>query len=160
MAALSLVEVLVAVCICAVTVVGVVALLGPAVRDTREVADRHVVHSLAERVGEELRRAGYAAVTAATASSAPLQLVASADGTRIVQLTDADNDQSTGNPPGIAAPERYFLVEVVRALRPVSGPACIVLEVRVSWPLALPPDGTPVPPAQRSEFLFHTAINP
>ena len=149
-----------AVCLWAVAVLGVVALFAPAVRHTREVADRHVVHALAERVGEELRRCGFAAVEAATAGGARLQLVARADGSRLVLLPDADNDPATGNPPGVPTAERYFQIDVTRALRPASGPGWVVVEVRVSWPLALPPDGTPVPPAQRSEFLFHTAINP
>ena len=149
-----------AVGICAVAVVGVVALFGPAVRDTREVADRRVVHRLAERVGEELRRGGFVAVSSATAGGATLQLVARADGVPLVRLADADNDPVSGVPQGIPIAERYYLIEVTRALRPVSEPACVVTEVRVSWPFALPPDGIAVPVAQRSEFRFHVGINP
>ncbi len=149
-----------AVCLWAVAVLGVVALFAPAVRDTREVADRHVVHALAGSVGAELRRYGFAEVQAATAGGASLQLVARADGSRIVALAYADNDPAAGAPPGIPAAERYFQIDVTRALSPASGPAWVVVEVRVSWPLALPPDATPVPAAQRSEFRFHTAITP
>ena len=149
-----------AVGICAVAVVGVVALFGPAVRDTREVADRRVVHLLAGRVGDELRRSGYAAASDATAAGATAQWVARSDGASLVTLAEADNDPTSGLPPGIPVNERYFLSEVTRALRPVSSPGCLVLEVRVSWPFALPPDGGIVPPAQRSEYRFHVAINP
>ena len=156
---LSLVEVLVAVGICAVAVVAAVTLFGPAVRATREVGDRRKAVRLAERIDAELRRAGFAAVAAATEGGGILRLVARVDGSRIVRLEDADNDSDTGTPPGIQAVERYFGVEVARALRPVSDRVCVVLEVRLRWPLALPPDGAVVPEAQRSEYRFHTAIN-
>lgn len=156
---LSLVEVLVAVGICAVAVVAAVTLFGPAVRATREVGDRRAVVRLAERIDAELRLAGFTVVAAATGGGGTLRLVARADGSRIVRLEDADNDPSSGVPPGIPAAERYFGVEVARALRPASDAACVVLEVRVRWPLALPPDGAVVPETQRSEYRFHTAIN-
>jgi type II secretory pathway pseudopilin PulG len=156
---LSLVEVLVAVGICAVAVVAVVALFGPAVRATREAGDRRAAVRLAERIDAELRLAGFSAVATATAGGGALRLVTRADGSRIVRLEDADNDPSSGAPPGIPAAERYFGVEVARALRPASDRACVVLEVQVRWPLALPPDGAVVPEAQRSEYRFHTAIN-
>jgi type II secretory pathway pseudopilin PulG len=157
--AFSLVEVIVAVGICAATVVGVVALFGPTVRDTREVMDRRTSQRLAEQVSDELQRGGFAAVTAATVSGGAMQLVARADGSHVVLLGDADNDPTTGVPRGIPPPERYFGVAVTRAGNPASGPAWLVLEVRVSWPLALPPDGAIVPSAQRSDYRFHTAIN-
>lgn len=156
---LSLVEVLVAVGLCAVAVVAAVALFGPAVRATREVGDRRAAVRLGERIDVELRRAGFAAVAAATDGSATLRLLARADGSPIVRLEEADNDPSTGTPPGIPAAERHFEIAVTRALRPASGGSCVVLEVRVRWPLALPPDGVLVPESQRSEYRFHTAIN-
>jgi len=156
---LSLVEVLVAVGICAVGVVATVALYGPALHATREVRDRRVASRLAERVDVELRRAGYVAVAAATDSGGALRLVARDDGSQIVLAGDADNDPAAGAPPGIPLTVRYFDVEVTRARRPVSDEACLVLEARVRWPLVLPPDGAAVPEAQRSEYRFHTAIN-
>ena len=156
---LSLVEVLVAVAICAGAVVAALALFGPAVRATREVADRRTAFRLVENVESELRRGGHAAATAATTGSGVLELVARADGSQVVLAADADNDPASGLPRGIPAAERYFRIEVARALRPASDAACLVLEVRVSWPLALLPDGAVVPEAQRSEFRFHTAIN-
>ncbi len=156
---LSLVEVLVAVGICAVAVVAAVTLFGPAVRATREVGDRRAAIRVAERIDAELRRAGFAAVAAATDGSATLRLVARADGSRLVRQEEADNDPNAGTPPGIPAAERHFDIAVTRALRPASDAACVVLEVRVRWPLALPPDGALVPESQRSEYRFHTAIN-
>jgi hypothetical protein len=156
---LSLVEVLVAVAICAAAVVVALALFGPAVRVTREVHDRRAAVRLAGMVDAELRRSGFAAVAADTAGGATLELMARADGSQIVLSTDAGNDPATGAPRGIPPAERYFRIEVARALRPASEPSCLVLQVSVSWPLALPPDGAVVPEAQRSEYSFHTAIN-
>lgn len=156
---LSLVEVLIAVGICAVAVVAAVTLFGPAVRATREVGDRRAAARLAERIDIELRREGFASVTASTEGGAALRLVSRADGSRIVVAADADNDPDTGAPPGIPAAERYFDIVATRALRPASDGVCVVVEVRVRWPLALPPDGAVVPEAQRSEYRFHTAID-
>ena len=156
---LSLVEVLVAVAICAGAVVAALALFGPAVRATREVADRRTAFRLVENVESELRRGGHAAATAATTGSVVLELVARSDGSQVVLAADADNDPASSLPRGIPAAERYFRIEVARALRPASDAACLVLEVRVRWPLALPPDGGIVPEAQRAEFRFHTALN-
>ncbi len=156
---LSLVEVLVAVGICATTVVVAVALFGPVVRATRETADRRLAVRLARLVETELRRGGFAAVAEATAGGATLELVGRGDVAQVVLLADADRDPADGVPRGIPAAERYFRIEVARALRPDSTPACLVLQVRVSWPLALPPDGAIVAESQRSEFLFHTALN-
>lgn len=155
----SLVEVLVAVGICAVAVVAAVALFGPAVRATREVGDRRAAVRLAETVDAELRRGGYALVSAALAGGGVLELVARADGSQVVPLADADHEPVPGAPPGIPVAARYFRVEVAPALRPAAEAACLVLEVRVSWPLALPPDGAITPAAQRSEIRFHTALN-
>lgn len=156
---LSLVEVLVAVGLCAVAVVAAVALFGPVVRATRETADRRTAVRLAAALEAELRQGGFAAVTAATAGGAVLEFVARADGSQVVRLAEADNDPVGGAPPGIPPAARYFLAEVRPALRPAGDAACLVLEVRVRWPLALPPDGGIVPEAQRAEFRFHTALN-
>jgi len=156
---LSLVEVLIAVAICAAAVVVALALFGPAVRATREVRDRRAAVRLAGMVDAELRRDGFVAVEADTTGGATLELVARADGSQIVLSADADNDPATGAPRGIPPAKRYFRIEVARALRPASEPACLVLQVRVGWPLALPPDGAVVPEAQRSEYSFHTALN-
>ncbi|HLP08768.1 MAG TPA: hypothetical protein VK178_11430 [Opitutaceae bacterium] len=156
---LSLVEVLVAVAICAGAVIAVVALFGPTERGIRDAADRRAAVRLVERVETELRRAGFTAVSAAVADGTELELVARADGSQVTLSADADNDPAAGAPRGIPTAERYFLIEVARAVRPSSTAACLVLEVHVSWPFRLPPDGASTPDAQRSELRFHTALN-
>ncbi len=155
---LSLIEVLVAIAICAGAVLAGLALFGPAVAATREVADRRTAQRLAERIDGELARASFGAVTSATAGSNSLVLVADSAGTRIVLAADADNDPVAGTPPGIPAAQRYFHITVARAPRPEATAAYVVLEVRVRWPHLQPPDGAAVPEAQRMEFRFHTAL--
>jgi type II secretory pathway pseudopilin PulG len=155
----SLVEVLVAVAICAGSVIAVVALFGPTQRGIREAADRRNAIRVVELIESELRRGGFAAIAAATTDDAQLELIARGDGSQAVLTTDADNDPATGSPRGIPPTERYFHIEIARAVRPASEMSCLVLELRVSWPLRLPPDGAVVPEAQRSELHFHTALN-
>ncbi|MFT3828437.1 MAG: hypothetical protein QM691_01900 [Opitutaceae bacterium] len=154
-----MVEVLVAVAICAGAVLAVVALFGPTERGLREAADRRTAMRLVERVEAELRRASFAALVDTVVDGVALELVARADGSQVVLTADADNDPATGAPRGIAVADRYFRIVVGRALRPNSSAAYVVLEMRVSWPLHLPPDGEITPDAQRSELRFHTALN-
>ncbi len=131
---LSLVEVLVAVGICATVVLAAVALFGPAVRSTREVGDQRRAWRLVELVERELRRGGFHAARAATADGGVLQLVGSVDASQLVSRADADNDPVAVAPPGIPAERRYFAVAVGRAPSPASEPGCLVLEVVVTWP--------------------------
>ncbi len=154
----SLIDVLVAIAICAGAVLAGLALFGPAMAATREVADRRTAQRLAEHVDAELTRAGFAAVAAATAGNNTLELVADSAGTRVVLAADADNDPVDGTPRGLPREQRYFRITVARAPRPAATAACVVLAVRVSWPHLRPPDGAPVPEAQRAESQFHTAI--
>jgi hypothetical protein len=127
----------------------------------REVVDSTVAARLADGVDAELRRAGFASVVAATAGNAVIPLVATADGSRIVSEAEAGN-APTATPPGIPIGERYYLVEVRRAVAPAyaAGDAALVLTIRVSWPYQQPGAGGPVAVADRSVFIFNTAITP
>lgn len=149
---LSLVEVLVAVALCAGAVLAVLALFGPVVRGVREAADRGTALRLVGEVEAELRRAGFLETAAATADGAVLELVARADGAQVVLATDADNDPAVGSPPGIPAEARYFRIVAGRAVQPASESAVVVLEVVVSWPLA-------AAEVQRAQTVCHLAIN-
>lgn len=149
---LSLVEVLVAVGLCAGAVVAVLALFGPALRGVREAEDRGTALRLVDEVDAELRRAGFMRSAAATADGAVLELVARGDGSQVVLAADADNDPVAGAPRGIPAGARYFRIVVSRALRPASDAAVVVVAVEVSWPLA-------APDLQRTRTVCHLAIN-
>ncbi len=157
----SLIEVVLAVGIFATVIIGVVGLLGPTVRSVRDVIDSTIAARLADGVDAELRRVGFVGMVAATSGSTVLPLVATEDGSRIVRETDAGN-APTATPPGIPQEERYYLVEVRRAVSPAytAGDPSLVLTIRVSWPYQRPGSGTPVAPEDRSVFIFNTAILP
>lgn len=157
----SMIEVVLAVGIFATVIIGVIGLLGPTVRSVRDVIDSTVAARLADGVDAELRRVGFAGMVAATTGTTVLPLVATDDGSRIVREADAGN-APTGTPPGIPQEQRYYLVEVRRAVTPAysNGDPSLVLTIRVSWPYQRPGSGAPVAPADRSIYIFNTAILP
>ncbi len=156
---LSLVEVLVAVALCAGAVLAVVALFGPTERALRDATDRRTAIRLVERVEAELQRVGFTTVAAVLAEGAELELVARSDGAQVVPAAEPAGDPATDAARGIPAAERYFHIKVSRAVRPSPSPAVIILEIRVGWPWRAAPDGTPAPDPQRAELCFHTALN-
>lgn len=157
----SLIEVVLAVGIFATVIIGVIGLLGPTVSSVREVVDSTVAVRLADGVDAELRRVGFAGVVSATSGSAIIPLVATADGSRLVRESDAGNAFSA-TPPGIPRDDRYYLVEVSRAVSPAynASDGSLVLTIRVSWPYQRPGLAAPVAVSDRSLFIFSTAITP
>ena len=115
----SLAEVIVAVGIMAGALVALLGLLGPSLRAVRDIADRTVAARLADRVARELQQHGFRNVEMETAAG-PLLVVASAEGSRVVLAVQADNDPVAGVPPGLPVNERFFLVEVERAVQPAA----------------------------------------
>jgi len=99
-------------------------------------------------------------VVAGATDGASLAIVASADGTRVVRLDDADN-AITDNPPGIpVVDQRFFLIEVSRLGKPVyaTGDGFIGLSIRASWPHFRPGATEATPMEARSFFLYSTAL--
>jgi hypothetical protein len=139
----------------------VIGLLGPTVRSVRDVVDSTIAARLADGVDAELRRIGFAGVVAATAGNALIPLVATADGSRIVSEIDAGN-ASSATTPGVPPAERFYLVEVRRVVSPgyTAGDASLVLTIRVTWPYQQPGSSGPVAGADRSIFIFNTAVVP
>lgn len=150
--AFSLVEVIVAIGVLAATVVGVLALLVPALRGVRDSTDRRVAAQLASAVERELgthARSGFADFDAFVASTAmPLRLVATADGGRIERETAT----------ALAANEQFHLVEISRTTRPAAaaGQGFVGLQIRIAWPYR----GGAVRPADRFEFSTVTVVTP
>ena len=151
---LSLVEVLVAVAICAGAVTLALALLGPLGRATRETAERRAALRLVERLDLELQRRP----TWVPAGGASGEFFATADAARLVPRPAADNDPVSGAPPGIPPAARYFRLELT-AEPGFAKPGSRVWRVRVTWPFQLPPDGTATPEPQRAEWRAHLATN-
>ncbi len=186
--AFSLVEVVVAVGIFAIGIVGVLGLLSPSIKSVSEVGDTAVANRLADNIQVELERLGFTAVTTALPNSGALiTLVANRDGSRVLLSTVADNDvAATDRPPGILHRDRYYgiTVQQLSSLPYVAAnsPGFIALSVRVVWPYQIPvgPAGattspaaetsttyTPVAPAtgsvpvsQQSVMLLNMAIRP
>lgn len=174
----SLVEVVVAVGIFALAIVGVIGLLAPSIKAVSEIADTNVAARLAQNIQMELENYGFAPVVTATdpnGSLKKIQLVATKDGLRVVRSNGttpipADNDPVTGTPPGIAAADRYYLVEVTQfpagntlAYTAANNPGFVALSVRVLWPYKLPAaggtsrDGSP---SEQNSSIFNFALRP
>lgn len=158
--ALTLIEVVLSVAIFTGVIVSVLGLLGPSIRRVGDILDASVAARIVDGVDFELNRIGLDVVAGATSGS-PLAIVATADGTRVVLATDADN-AVTDTPPGIpVVDERFFLIEVTRLDEPayVSGNGFIGLSIRASWPHFRPGSTVQTPMEGRSFFVYSTALS-
>lgn len=157
--AFSLIEVVVALGILAVTLIAVLGLLASSTRPAGEIADVHVAARLGGNIQDELERLkaglgldGLAAMVPAGGSAAPLQLVATRDGLRVLRADGAAPaaSQALTDPvrPGIANRDRYYLAEVTQQLDLPYAPGAgfLAVSVRVTWPYRLP-RGPPTPEA-------------
>ena len=184
--AFSLIEVVVALGILAVTLVAVLGLLASSTRPAGEIADVHVAARLGENIQDELERLkdglgldGLAAIVPAGGSAAPLQLVATRDGRRVLRADGAvpAAGHALNEPvqPGIANRDRYYLAEVTQQLDLPYAPAAgfLAVSVRVTWPYRLPmgpptPEATAVdadparevPANERRWAVFNFALRP
>jgi len=184
--AFSLVEVVVAIGILAVTLVAVLGLAGSTMRSAGAAADRAVAARLGANVRSELEQlkadlgmSGLAAIVPRGGAAAPLQLVATRDGRRMLRADGAAAaaNHALNDPvqPGIARRDRYFLAEVTQQLDlPYASDAgYLALTVRVSWPGVLPvgpatPGATAVdadaarevPLRERTIVFFNFALRP
>lgn len=174
--AFTLVEVVVATGMLAVTVVAAVALQAAILRSASDVADLNRAVSLVDAIRVELtrvrdragRQAGADGLSAlaeliASGGDRGLSLVASRDGSRVVVEADAD-DQVRGVPPR----DRFYLVEV----RPQSAQLTyrseagfLSLSCQIRWPYRLPIDSNPDASvtAQRDQAscaMFNLALTP
>ncbi len=144
----SLIEVVVAVGIFAIAIVGVIGLLAPTAKSIGDVTDTAAATRLADGVASELARLRdsiptsstnpthldglYTIINTGNSDASKYSLTAVADGSYVVR-----DDKTTGssnpanndpvNPPanqprGIAKNNRYFLIEVVTQKVPLTGP--------------------------------------
>ena len=165
----SLVEVILAIGVFALTIVAVIGLLGPIAQQVRDLQDTKVANSLPGPIREELNRIGFEYfVTVASDGTSlknvfPTVLFGTMDGSRVIGYTALDGTVITrdGNaPPGIPGDERYFLIEVTAAtgnLKYNDGDAHVAFQVDISWPYRLP-DGSEVEAEDRRSFEYFTAI--
>lgn len=178
--AFTLVEVVVAVGVFAVTIVAVLGLLGPVGRSVAGVSDQDKAAQLGDAIQSELMRlrdsqtAGSGqtkldAFAALVPANGLLKLVAARDGTVVVRESEADNDPATGSPPGVAKRDRYFLIEVSRQPAPLgnysNGAGFLALTLTVKWPyqIATGPaatDATAADLTQASVLILNAGLSP
>ena len=131
-------------------IVVILGLFGPLHRSIGEVADHGRAVRLADAINVELLRirdaqAGTAKLDAMAAlvnGSTVLRLVAAIDGTRVIHLSEVGNDSVTGNPPGVALRDQYYLIEVRGQPAPLNytagTSAFLALTATVKWPYQIP----------------------
>ncbi|MBA3848789.1 MAG: hypothetical protein C0502_02180 [Opitutus sp.] len=165
--AFTLLEVVIALGVFAVGVVGVLALLPALARESAEAGDGRIARGFPAALHAELRRladsGGFDSLAARTTTLNPrltggLAFVASRSGTEVQSLDYLP-------PSGERIPEagHYFLIEVWRFPSPplayAAGGAVLPLHVQVSWPHRTPGNAAVVPAAERARFTFNTAIS-
>ena len=184
--AFSLIEVVVAVGLLSFALVAILGLLSATTRSAADLAETEGVASLGMSVQCELERikasvglGGLAGLAPAGGSAAPLRLVGTRDGLRVLR---ADGANPAANHrldaavlPGVANRDRFYLIELVRLAEPdaATDAGFIVLGARCSWPYMIP-TGPPAPGAtefdadpareapagERRVAIFNFAIRP
>jgi len=176
-AGFTLIEVVVAIGIFAVTVAAVLALLGLVARLPDEISDHDRAVRLADSIRAELVRLCdrtsvsetesrldvFAGLIPPAGSASPLHLVASTDGTRVVRESEADVPAT-----GIVLRDRYFLIEVCQQPPPLNytaGAGFLAVTLTVKWPYQVPLGPGPTDAAaadmrQASAVVFSSALRP
>lgn len=173
--AFTLVEVVVAVGVFAVTVVAVLGLLGPVGRSVAGVSDQDKAAQLGDAIQSELVRirdssgggaAGLDKIALLIGNEKPLALVGSSDGTRVTHETEAVDSAASTDPLALPKKNRFFLIEI--QLQPTftytggSGAnrsAFLAVSAAVKWPYTLG-DGSKADLTQASVLLLNFAIPP
>jgi hypothetical protein len=185
-AGLTLLEVVVAIGIGALALVGVLGLFAATIHSEDEVRDRDAVNRLGGGIEAELSRlktglgwSGWVAGLPPCDAADGILLVGTRSGgwVRRADGPDPAADRSPDDPelPGIPARDRYFRIEVRAApgFRPEGATGFVVVEARVSWPFRVPmgaatsdPSGatedpsTETPSAQRRSVVLLLALRP
>ncbi|MDB6092500.1 MAG: hypothetical protein JWM32_62 [Verrucomicrobia bacterium] len=168
--AFTLVEVIVAVGMLAVTTVGLVAVIAANGRTASELLRRNQADALGDAITVELWRlreltgnlSALALLVPTEETAEGLRLVASIDGLKVVRESDADDPDV-----GIRVGDRFFLVELRRLERElvfVPSAGCLAVSVEVSWPYQLRAgvgsSSTTIEKSSASTTLFTVAITP
>jgi len=166
----SLVEVILAIGVFALTIVAVIGLLGPIAQQVRDLQDTKVANSLPAPIREELNRIGFTYFvndTFTDTQNLPTVLFGTEDGARVVGYTgDLENPGAVITrdgqaPAGIDQDDRYFGIELTvpgsTNLQYNAGDAHVAFKVEISWPVYLP-GGAFVEPEDRRTFEYYTAI--
>jgi type II secretory pathway pseudopilin PulG len=177
MSAFTLVEVVMALGVLAVTVVAVLALQGATDRSTAEISGQERAAQLVDAVMIELARLRDRPVTPgqpgrldalallipATGSVQPWQLVATRDGLRVISESDADDPAA-----GFPLRDRFYVIEVRQQPPPlnyVHDAGYLAVELTIRWPYQIPSGDGPASAmaadlGQGSSVQFAAALTP
>lgn len=174
----SLIEIILAIGVFAMTIVAVLGMLGSSSQATSEVINTVSASQIADAVRTELENVDYETdLVNGTSGTSVLELYGRKNGDGVVLKRYAGNDPETGNPPGIAERDRFFLIQVERLGKtgdslvyrgddvgtPATDAAQMALSVRVYWPYQVPTgvgpnDAAVVDPTRRSLATFNVSI--
>lgn len=176
----TLIEVVVSTAVFATVIVAVIGLLAPISRRVDDVSSADLAARLAGTIETELRRVGFdwARTNIPSPLSAPIFLVAAADGSRIRLESGGDADAALNiASPGIAERDRYFRIGVKQSTPFVDGThGTMTITAEVMWPYRVPvgpasstavarfvdggdPSAEP-PETERRTVVFFFAIHP
>ena len=175
--AFTLIEVVVALGVLAVTVVAVLALQNSISAAVAEVSAHHRAAQLPDAVDVELRRLrdlpvpegppihldALAGMIPSSESPSALRLVASKDGSHVIRESEADDPAME-----LARRDRFFLIEVRQQPAPlnyVREAGYLALTLTLTWPYQIPTGSGPgdamaANRAQASTMVFHCALTP
>jgi len=175
--AFTLIEVVVAIGLWAVTVTAVIALQGGLTRSVTDVSEYYRAAQLADPIEVELRRLrdlpsqggpadrfeALADMICPSDSSRPLRLVGSRDGLRVIRESEADEPAT-----GIARRDRHYLIEVRQQPAPLaytSGAGYLAVTFTVKWPYQIATESSPTGAtaadlAAASVLAFNSALTP
>lgn len=163
-AAFSLIEVVLAVGVCAGAIVTILALLPMLARDAADAADLRAAQQMSGALETELRRIATVRGVDAWASAVPPLSTPLSAGFALVGARDGISvkaaNETAGDPP---QEDQYFLIEVYRFSHPPMAHATeggvLPLYARVSWPYRARGAGAPTLPRDRRSCEFTLAIN-
>lgn len=161
--AFSLIEVILAVGICAGAIVTIIALLPMLARDAGDAADLRAAQQLPGPLGVELRRIATVRGFDALATTVPPLSTPLADGLALVGARDGVRLKLASEPAGEpASDDQYFLIEVYRFAQPPfvysPGGGVLPLYVRISWPYRVRGAGSPTLRRERRTCGFTLAV--
>jgi type II secretory pathway pseudopilin PulG len=170
--AFTLIEVVVASGLLAVTVVAVLGWQGTIIRSVADVTERARVAQLADAIEVELRRLrdlpvldgesgrldALARLIPASGRPNPLRLVAARDGTKVIRESDADVPGL-----GVEPRARFYLIEVRQQPPPLSyvrEAGFLALTLTVSWPDQPSPGMAADPGETGATLVLNLALTP
>jgi len=175
----SLLEVVLATAVAAVSLFAVVGLLSPISRDVRAVMDADTGNRLTLNIEREINRIGFSTVRSEILNNAPLYLYADPQGS-LVRLGPAPADEPASTDkevnnsilptevlPGIAQRDRHFLiilreVEIAGVGFDTDHSGSINLSATIEWPYRVPdgPASTPDAHGGNARFDASTVTEP